>query len=233
MRLLRGEYSRETVYGEDPAELATRFAAAGAGRVHLVDLDAARGAPDAASRRAIERAVAALVAAGVEAELGGGIRDSATAALWLERGVSLIVLGSLALRAPEAAAGICRSHPGRVLLGLDVRAGAAQAQGWTEDAGEAVAVLDRWSSWPAAGIIRTDVERDGALTGPDVEGLRACVERYPGPVIASGGIAGLDDLRACAAAGAAGAIVGRALFAGRLDLAEALRAFPPETAVGR
>lgn len=227
VRLLRGDYARETVYADDPAEMAERFAGAGAARVHVVDLDSARGAPDPGSRAAILRVVRTLADAGVAVELGGGVRDRAAAAAWLDAGVSWVVLGSLAVRNPELAEAVCRAHPDRVLLGLDVRGSMAQAQGWTEDAGSADAVLDRWATWPAAGVIRTDVERDGALGGPDLDGLRACVSRYPGPVIASGGVASLADLEACAAAGAAGAIAGRALYEGRLDLGEALRAFPP------
>lgn len=227
MRLLQGDYAREKVYAEDPTVLARAFADAGATRVHLVDLDAARGAPDRRSRQAIEATVRTLAAAGVEVELGGGIRTEAAAGGWLATGVGFVVLSSLALRQPELAERICRAHPGRVLLGLDVRGETAQAQGWTEDAGRADVVLERWSAWPSAGIVRTAVECDGALSGPDLEGLRSCVERFPGPVIASGGIAGLADLEACARAGADGAITGRALYEGRLDLADALRAFPP------
>jgi phosphoribosylformimino-5-aminoimidazole carboxamide ribotide isomerase len=154
------------------------------------------------------------------------VRSAAAAASWLDLGADYVVLGSLALRDPGLAAQICRARPGRVLLGLDVRGDVAQAQGWTEAAGDAQEHLLRWRDWPAAGVVRTDVGRDGALLGPDVEGLRACIAAYQGPVIASGGIATIADLEACAAAGAAGAIVGRALYEGRLDLSEALARFP-------
>jgi len=230
VRLLRGDYAQETVYSDDPSQQALGFVRRGATRVHIVDLDAARGQPDVLSRDAVRAAVRALRAEGVSVEVGGGVRSAAAAASWLDLGADYVVLGSLALRDPDAAEAICRAHPGRVLLGLDVRGDVAQAQGWTEAAGHATEHLQRWRSWPAAGLIRTDVGRDGALIGPDIEGLRACVATFGGPVIASGGVAAVADLDACAAAGAAGAIVGRALYEGRLDLSAALARFPAQRA---
>jgi phosphoribosylformimino-5-aminoimidazole carboxamide ribotide isomerase len=228
VRLLRGDYAQETVYSDDPTQQAVGFVRRGAGRVHIVDLDAARGQPDVLSRDAVRAAIRALRAMDVAVEVGGGVRSAQAAASWLDAGAEYVVLGSLALRDPLAAEEICRAHPGHVLLGLDVRGGLAQAQGWTESAGEAEEHVQRWRAWPAAGLIRTDVGRDGALLGPDLDGLRACVAAYGAPVIASGGIATIDDLEACAEAGAAGAIVGRALYEGRLDLSEARQRFSGE-----
>ncbi len=176
-------------------------------------------------RDAVRAAVRALHSMGVSVQVGGGMRSAAAATSWLDAGADYIVLGSLAVREPEMAAAICRAQPDHVLLGLDVRGDIAQAQGWTEPAGGAAEHLHRWRTWPAAGVIRTDVGRDGALLGPDIDGLRATVQAYGGPVIASGGIATLDDLQACADAGAAAAIVGRALYEGRLDLSQALARF--------
>jgi phosphoribosylformimino-5-aminoimidazole carboxamide ribotide isomerase len=225
VRLLRGDYAQETVYSDDPTQQAIGFVRRGATRVHIVDLDAARGQPDVLSRDAVRAAVRTLRAMNISVQVGGGVRSAAAAASWLDAGAEYIVLGSLALREPLAAEQICRAHPGRVLLGLDVRGDVAQAQGWTEAAGAAAEHLQRWCAWPAAGVIRTDVGRDGAMIGPDLHGLRACVEAYGGPVIASGGVATVDDLEACADAGAAGAIVGRALYEGRLDLSAALQQF--------
>jgi len=225
VRLLRGDYAQETVYSDDPTQQAIGFVRRGAMRVHMVDLDAARGQPDVLSRDAVRAAVRALHEMGVQVQVGGGVRSAQAAASWLDIGADFIVLGSLALRDPQAAEEICRAHPGHVLLGLDVRGDVAQAQGWTEGAGDASTHLQRWRRWPAAGVIRTDVGRDGALLGPDVDGLRACIAAYGGPVIASGGVATIDDLDACADAGAQGAIVGRALYEGRLDLSEALQRF--------
>jgi phosphoribosylformimino-5-aminoimidazole carboxamide ribotide isomerase len=228
VRLLRGDFARETVYSEEPTQMVLDFVRLGASRVHIVDLDGARGTPDVLSRDAVRAAVKALAATPARVELGGGIRSAAAAASWLDAGADFIVLGSLAVRSPTAAEEICRAHPGRVLLGLDVRDGDAQAQGWTEAAGAAAEHLARWREWPAAGVIRTDVGRDGTLQGPDLEGLGKCIAAYGGPVIASGGIGSLDDLSDCARAGAYGAIVGRAIYERTIDLRAALQLFPPQ-----
>jgi phosphoribosylformimino-5-aminoimidazole carboxamide ribotide isomerase len=225
VRLLRGDYAQETVYSDDPTQQAIGFVRRGATRVHIVDLDAARGQPDVLSRDAVRAAVRALHGMGITVQVGGGVRSAAAAASWIDLGAEYVVLGSLAVREPDTAEAICRAHPGHVLLGLDVRGDVAQAQGWTEEAGDADEHLNRWREWPAAGVVRTDVGRDGALLGPDIEGLRATVNTYGGPVIASGGVATLEDLEACAGAGAAGAIVGRALYEGRLDLSAVLQRF--------
>lgn len=225
VRLLRGDYAQETVYSDDPTQQAIGFVRRGATRVHIVDLDAARGQPDVLSRDAVRAAVRALHGMGVTVQVGGGVRSAAAAASWLDLGARYIVLGSLAVREPDIAEEICRAQPGHVLLGLDVRGDVAQAQGWTEAAGDADDHLSRWRTWPAAGVVRTDIGRDGALLGPDVDGLRDCIHVYAGPVIASGGIASAEDLEACAGAGAAGAIVGRALYEGRLDLSAVLQRF--------
>jgi phosphoribosylformimino-5-aminoimidazole carboxamide ribotide isomerase len=227
VRLLRGDYAQETVYAEEPEQVVLGFVRAGAERIHVVDLDAARGTPDVLSRDAVRRAVRAGARAAATIEVGGGVRSATAVQSWLECGAHFVVLGSLALRDPQTAEEICRAHPDRVLLGLDVRDGVAQAQGWTEGVGKADEHLQRWRGWPAAGLIRTDVGRDGALGGPDVDGLEECVAAYGGPVIASGGISSVEDLIAVADAGASGAIVGRALYEGRLDLGAALELFPP------
>jgi phosphoribosylformimino-5-aminoimidazole carboxamide ribotide isomerase len=231
VRLLRGDYTHETVYAEEPSQVVLEFVRQGAERVHIVDLDAARGVPDVLSRDAVRAAVIALRDTRATVEFGGGVRSPEAARAWLELGADLVVLGSLAVRQPEMAAQICRAHPGRVLLGLDVRDGIAQAQGWTEEAGDALSHLRRWGDWDAAGVVLTNVARDGALTGPDLEGLETCIAAYDGPVIASGGVSSLEDLIALADAGATGAIVGRALYEGRFDLPSALRLFsspPPQ-----
>jgi phosphoribosylformimino-5-aminoimidazole carboxamide ribotide isomerase len=233
VRLLRGDFTHETVYAEEPSQVVLEFVRQGAERVHIVDLDAARGVPDVLSRDAVRAAVRTLCDTDTTVQLGGGVRSPAAAQAWLELGADLVVLGSLAVRNPGIAAEICRAHPGQVLLGLDVRDGVAQAQGWTEAAGDALSHLRLWNEWGAAGVVLTNVARDGALTGPDLEGLEACIAAYAGPVIASGGVASLEDLIAIADAGAAGAIVGRALYEGRVDLAAALRLFPARPAPQR
>jgi phosphoribosylformimino-5-aminoimidazole carboxamide ribotide isomerase len=224
VRLLQGEHARATVYADDPAVAARAFIDAGATRLHVVDLDAARGHHVPESVDAVSRVVSACVASACAVQVGGGIRDVAAARRWLEAGASLVILGSVAASAPDLAVAICTEVQGRVLLSLDVREGMARVQGWTETGSAATELLHTWRTWPAAGLVYTDTARDGVLSGPDVEGLRQCRDLYGGPVIVSGGIASLSDITACAIAGAAGVIVGKALYEGRIDLAGALHA---------
>jgi phosphoribosylformimino-5-aminoimidazole carboxamide ribotide isomerase len=225
VRLLRGDYARETVFSDDAVAVVRSFAASGARRVHVVDLDAARGTADAASARAAAAVVGSLAALGIEVQVGGGVRDAAAAQRWFDSGASHVVLGSLAISDPGAAEALSGTFPGRVLLALDVRAGVAQAQGWTRAGGDALAHLQRWAGWPLAGVIHTAIDRDGALLGPSLDALRSVCELFCGPVIASGGVTTIDDARACRDAGAAGVIVGRALHEGSFDLRAALASF--------
>jgi len=226
VRLIQGDYGRETVYDNDATTALARLLDQGARRVHLVNLDAARGVVDERSVLAVAAVVEAAAARGAEVEVGGGVRDEATARRWLDAGAAYIVLGSLAVGDPEAAEAICRRLPHRCLIALDVREGVAQAQGWMESAGPALVHIERWRSWPLAGLIRTNIANDGMLSGPDLEGLRHTAGLFPGQVIASGGISTVDDVARCAEAGAAGVIVGRALYEGSFDLAAALQRFP-------
>ena len=230
VRLLRGDYAAETRFAEDSVAVVRGFAAAGAQRVHVVDLDAARGRPDEASARAASAAVAALAEAGVTAQVGGGVRDAVAAQRWFDGGASHVVIGSLAVNDPEAAGELCAAFPGRVLLGLDVRDGRAQAQGWTQAGEDAEALLERWAAWPVAGLVHTAVDRDGTMTGPALAELALVCARFPRPVYASGGVTTIDDVARCEDAGAAGAIVGRALHEGAFDLGAALARFPGEAA---
>jgi len=225
VRLIQGDYSRERVYADDPSRVAGRLVEAGALRLHVVDLDAARGQADPLSAAAVCRVLDAAARAGVETEVGGGVRSLEAARVWLLRGASYVVLGSVAAAMPELAKEICAALPGRCLVALDVRGGVAQAQGWTEAAGAEEVHLERWRDWPLAGLIRTEVSRDGMLSGPDLDGLVRTVRSFPGPVFVSGGVGSVDDLQRAAEAGAAGAIVGRALYEGSLDLRAALRRF--------
>jgi phosphoribosylformimino-5-aminoimidazole carboxamide ribotide isomerase len=225
VRLLRGDYAQETVFSNDPVAVVRSFAACGARRVHVVDLDSARGSADAASARAASTAVSALAELGVEVQVGGGVRDAISAQRWFDSGATQVVLGSLAIGDPIAAQELCTAFAGRVLIALDVRGGIAQAEGWTRSGGDALAQLDRWAGWPLAGVVHTVIERDGALGGPSITALRTICERFPGPVIASGGITTIDDVRACRDAGASGVIVGRALHEGVFDLRAALARF--------
>lgn len=226
VRLVQGDFTRETVFSSDPADVVTRFVLAGAKRVHLVDLDAARGVPDTESQWVMAALVAQLAHDGITAQVGGGVRTAQSAQQWFDTGAAYVVLGSLAVKSPERAEEICKQFPGQVLLGLDARDGVARAQGWTEAAGPAQTHLQRWRDWPAAGVIFTDVSRDGTLDGPNTDAIRHAASVYGGPLYASGGIAALDEIGACADAGAAGVIIGRAIYSGIIELRAALRRYP-------
>jgi phosphoribosylformimino-5-aminoimidazole carboxamide ribotide isomerase len=225
VRAAQVEYAQPTVYGSDPATLARKFIDDGAVRLHVVDLDAARGLPSRESAETVARIVNVSVASGCTVQIGGGIRTVDIALRWLESGASLVVIGSVAAREPELAAEICAAANGRVLLGLDVRAGASRVQGWTEDGLAATELLRRWRRWPAAGLVYTDTTRDGLLNGPNLDGLQICRDLYGGPVMISGGIGSLEDIAACATAGATGVLIGRALHEGTVDLGSALATF--------
>lgn len=225
VRLLRGDYERETVYSDDAVAVVSGFTSAGARRVHVVDLDAARGQADPASSSAAAAAVIELARTGAKVQVGGGVRDRDTARRWFDAGASWVVIGSLAQRQPDVAHALCEEFPGRVLIALDVHGGQARAEGWTEAAGDAGASVDRWATWPIAGIVHTEIDRDGTLAGPALPALRAVCARFTGAVFASGGVTTIDDVAACAEAGAAGVIVGRALHQGLFDLGAALLRF--------
>ena len=219
VRLVRGEMNSATVFNDDPAAQARSFAAAGAAWIHVVDLDGAfAGKPRNAA------AVEAIVkAAPMKVQLGGGIRDAATLEAWLEKGVARAVLGTAAVKNPNLVRDACRRWPSRVALGIDARGGKVAVEGWAETS--AIAALDlarRFEDAGAAAIIYTDIDRDGALQGVNVDATAALARALKTPVIASGGIASLDDLAALKAAKIPGAIVGRALYDGRVDLKSAL-----------
>ena len=222
VRLSQGDYNRQTDYGDDPAAVARAFVRAGAGWIHMVDLDAALS-----GQRTNAPAIRSVVeAVGVNVELGGGIRDDAAAEAALALGVKRVVVGSAAIRDwPWFAKLVSRPDmAGKVALGLDAREGRLAAHGWTEQSELSVDELaGRCVDLPVAAIIYTDISRDGLLTGPDLVGTERLVQRTGLPIIASGGISGLDDILACKRIGCAGAIVGRAYYEGRVDLAEACR----------
>jgi phosphoribosylformimino-5-aminoimidazole carboxamide ribotide isomerase len=224
VRLKRGEMDQATIYAEDPGAQAAAFAAQGFGWVHVVDLDGAF-----AGRPANAAAVRAILAAvpGLPVQLGGGIRDMVTAEAWLAAGVARIILGSAAVKDPAFARAACRAFPGRVALGLDARGGFVATEGWAETSDVTARDLAlRFADAGAAAIVFTDIARDGMLTGVNVELTAELARTVPVPVIASGGLASVADIAALRAAGAgiAGAILGRALYDGRVDPAEALQA---------
>jgi phosphoribosylformimino-5-aminoimidazole carboxamide ribotide isomerase len=221
VRLLQGDYDRETVFGEDPVAMARGFAAAGAKRLHIVDLDGAKaGAPVQAEL--VGRMVAAT---GLPCQLGGGVRSRDTAAAYLAAGVSRVIIGSLAVEEPHAFISLAEEFPDRIVLGLDARDGRVAVRGWLETSGAlAVEIAQRHAGLPLAAIVYTDIATDGMLSGPNLPALREMIAATPLPVIASGGVAGADDIRRVAEIGAAGCIVGKALYAGAVTLPAALAA---------
>ncbi|HET9078633.1 MAG TPA: 1-(5-phosphoribosyl)-5-[(5-phosphoribosylamino)methylideneamino]imidazole-4-carboxamide isomerase [Acidimicrobiales bacterium] len=225
VRLVEGDFGRETVYGDDPVAVAETFAAAGARWIHVVDLDAARTG-EAANRPAVARIAAAVAAAGVRVQTGGGVRSIDDAAQLIDAGVARVVIGTAAVENPDLVAEAAARWPGRVAVGLDHRGGEVRLRGWTEGAGVQVAELvPRAVAAGASAVIVTDISRDGRLAGPDVEGLVALVGVTAAPVIASGGVGSLDDVVALAAVpGLVGIIAGRAIYEGRLDVGRALQA---------
>lgn len=221
VRLLRGDMTQATVFGGDPAAQARAFVAAGCRWLHLVDLNGAfAGAP--VNGAAVE---AILAAVPVPVQLGGGIRDRATIEAWLDKGIARVILGTVAVRDPDLVRTAARAHPGRIAVGIDARGGRVAVQGWAEETDLAVIDLARrFEDAGVAAIIYTDIDRDGAMEGPNVPATEALARAVAIPVIASGGVSSLEDLRALKAIGLLdGAISGRALYEGQIDLAEATR----------
>ena len=220
VRLKLGLMDQATVFNDDPGAQARAFADAGAEWIHVVDLNGAfAGKPVNAS--AVE---AILKAVSVPVQLGGGIRDMATIEAWLARGVARVILGTVALKDPELVKDACRRFPGRVAVGIDAKGGRVAVEGWAETADITVTELAlQFEQCGVAAIIYTDIDRDGVLSGPNVEATAALARAIKTPVIASGGVSSLDDLRALKAVpGLEGVISGRALSDGRIDLAAAL-----------
>jgi phosphoribosylformimino-5-aminoimidazole carboxamide ribotide isomerase len=221
VRLLQGDYERETVFGDDPVAMARQFVAAGARRLHIVDLDGAKaGTPVQAAL--VERIVQA---AGVPCQIGGGIRTLDTARRYAAAGVARIVVGSIAIEQPHLLDELAAALPGRIVLGLDARDGRVAVRGWIETSPlTALDVARRHEDLPLAALVYTDIATDGTLGGPNLPALRDMVGAVKLPVVASGGIATAADLAQVAALGAAGCIVGRALYDGGLSLTAAATA---------
>jgi len=222
VRLLRGDMAAATVYNDDPVAQARAFQDAGFAWLHVVDLDGAfAGHP--ANAEAVQRIVEEVR---LPVQLGGGIRDHATIGRWLDAGVERVILGTAAVKDPELVHAACREHPGRIVVGIDARDGYVATEGWAEVSTlTSVELARRFEAAGAAAIIHTDVGRDGALTGVNAEATAELARAIATPVIASGGVAGLDDLRrlrAVDSAGIEGVIVGRALYDGRIDPRAAL-----------
>lgn len=222
VRLVKGEMDAATVFNTDPAAQAQSFAAAGCDWIHVVDLNGAF-----AGRPVNAAAVDAIIAAQpAPVQLGGGIREMETIALWLDKGVRRVILGTVALRNPALVKEACRRFPGRIAVGIDARGGRVAVEGWAETSDMTARDLAlKFEDAGVAAIIYTDIDRDGLLAGPNVEATAALAEAITTPVIASGGVSSLADLRALKAresSGIAGVISGRALYDGRIDLKDAL-----------
>jgi phosphoribosyl isomerase A len=221
VRLVRGEAGTETAYG-DPLDAALAWQSDGAEWIHLVDLDAAFGR--GSNRELLADVIGRL---NVQVELSGGIRDDDSLAAALATGARRVNVGTAALEDPAWCARAIAAHGDRIAVGLDVREGRLAARGWTRDGGDLFEVLDRLERDGCARYVVTDVTKDGTLLGPNVDLLHAVCARTDRPVVASGGVSSLDDLRTLSglvSVGVEGAIVGKALYAGAFTLDEALRA---------
>jgi phosphoribosylformimino-5-aminoimidazole carboxamide ribotide isomerase len=221
VRLQQGDYDAETVYGDDPVAVARSFAAAGAPWIHVVDLDAAR------SGEPVNRAVVEAIAGAVDVpvQTGGGIRDATSADALLGSGVRRVVVGSAAVEDPDLVERLAARHPGRIAVGLDHRDGEVRTHGWREGSGAQLLDLVRLLALPGVGaFVVTDIARDAMLAGPDLDGLSSVVAATDIPVVASGGVATLDDFRSLRDVGVAGVIVGKAIYERRFAVDEAVAA---------
>jgi len=220
VRLRGGRFDEATVYSDRPWELAVDWERDGARFLHVVDLDAARG--DGSNGPTIARI---RDATSLAIQRGGGLRSAEAAQSALASGADRVVLGTLALRRPDEAAALCRAHPGRIVIAVDAKDGRIAIAGWQETSAETpLDLARRAAAWGAAAVLYTDVSRDGLETGPDLEGTAALVRDAGLPVLASGGVAHLDDLRRLAALAPppVGVVVGRALLERRFTLAAAI-----------
>jgi phosphoribosylformimino-5-aminoimidazole carboxamide ribotide isomerase len=222
VRLLQGRKDDATVFSDDPAAMARRWAKAGAQLIHVVDLDGAfeKGPRNTFAIRAI------LDSVDVAVQVGGGIRDEQTIQTYLDAGVSRVVIGTAAVRDPDRVRAICSRFPGRIVLGIDARNGMVAVEGWTETTLiRAIDLARRFEDCPVAAINFTDIHRDGMQTGVNIEETRLLAQSVSIPVVASGGISSLADIHQLLPledVGVCGVIVGRALYAGTLDLKKAI-----------
>jgi phosphoribosylformimino-5-aminoimidazole carboxamide ribotide isomerase len=221
VRLEQGDYARETTYDADPVELARSFAAAGARRIHVVDLDGARDGR-AGNDAVVRRILAACPQ--LHVQVGGGMRTRERVEEVLSAGAARVVIGTAALEQPALLHELAMRFPGRIILGLDARDGKVAVRGWRETSEDTVEqVLERFSKLPLAAVLHTDIRRDGLLGGPNLEATAALARRSPFPVLASGGVGSLADLERLARTGViAGAIVGKAIYSGAIRVDEAI-----------
>jgi phosphoribosylformimino-5-aminoimidazole carboxamide ribotide isomerase len=223
VRLRQGDYAQETVFGTDPAAIARHWVEEGATYLHLVDLDGAKeGRPvNGDSVRAIVKA------SGVPCQLGGGLRTRDHIAEARSWGVDRVIIGTRALQSPQWLEQMCAEFPGMIVLGIDAKGGRVATQGWLDVSDMAALELARTlAALPLAALVYTDISRDGMMQGANVEAMAEMTAAVPIPVIASGGVTSLDDVRRLADAGLAGCIIGRALYEGQLHLREIAAMLP-------
>ncbi|UUO08133.1 1-(5-phosphoribosyl)-5-[(5-phosphoribosylamino)methylideneamino]imidazole-4-carboxamide isomerase [Blastopirellula sp. J2-11] len=221
VRLQQGDYNRETVFGEDPAEMAQRWSDQGAECLHLVDLDGAKEG-QVSNRTAIAEILKAVQ---IPCELGGGIRDEETIQTLLDLGMARLVIGSKAVSQPEWFEEMCLRYPGKLALGIDARNGLAATDGWLETSNmSAIALAQKYEHLPIAAVIYTDIATDGMMAGPNVAAMAEMKASIRFPVIASGGVTTVDDVAQLATAGLDGAIVGRTLYEGKMTVSAAVDA---------
>ena len=222
VRLTEGRFDAETVFADDPAEMALKWAGLGAEFLHLVDLDGAL-AGEGKNVPVIQRI---LKSVSIPVQLGGGIRNLETIEKLLELGVTRLILGSAAVKNPELVAEACKKYPGHIAVGIDAKNGEVAIEGWGQGSGVAATELaKKMASFGVETIIYTDISRDGMLSGVNVEATAALARACGVPIIASGGVASLDDIRRVKAVesdGVQGCIIGKAIYTGAVDLKEAL-----------
>lgn len=220
VRLQQGDFERQTVYSDDPLDMARVWAGQGAEWLHLVDLDGAKEGGRSINSPIVERIVAEL---GLPVQLGGGVRDEATIRHWIDLGVQRLVVGTKAVREPEWFDAMAQKFPGQLVLGLDAKGGRVATDGWLNVSElDAVSLASSFESLPLAGIVYTDIARDGMLIGPNFVMTERLAREVNLPVVASGGVSCLEDLRKLSKMPVWGAIVGKALYEKRFALDEAL-----------
>ncbi len=222
VRLRQGDYDRQTVFGDDPVEFALRWKEAGAKRLHLVDLDAAKGDDSTANRAAVAKIVEAT---GLPCQMGGGVRDEASVKALIEIGLHRLVVGSAALKKPDWFAEMADAYPGKLAAGIDARDGMVATDGWLETSETPAVDLAkdlRGRTSNIAAIIYTDIARDGMMQGPNFDGLATMAAATDIPLVASGGVTTLDDVKQLTEMGMPAAIVGRAIYDGAMKLEDVL-----------
>ncbi len=218
VRLVRGDFDHPKVYSDDPAEVAAEFVSAGAERIHVVDLDAARGSGD---KKGLIQSI--LRGKDIKIQVAGGIRSAETVDSWLDAGAHAVIMGTVAVRDPRLLERSARRHPAQVMAALDVRNNQAAVSGWTETEPVVIgSLLGRWDRLSLAGVVLTSIDMDGTLGGPDLKTLKRARAMTSHTLLYSGGITTVEDIKNVAAAGAQAVILGKALYEGRITLEQAL-----------